>query len=59
MRWMLLMLTAVLAFHSGVFAEDTPAAAPEPVFESEPMLPCGVFEKARRQRPGSARRMAV
>jgi hypothetical protein len=46
------MLAAGLVLPTCVFAENSPPAAPEPVFESLAMLPCGVFEKDDANVPG-------
>ncbi len=51
MRWMCLVLMAALVFPVGVFAENTPAVTPAPVFESLAMLPSGTFEKAADNAP--------
>lgn len=52
MRSACLMLMAALVVSMGVFAEDPSPAAVETVFESQSLLPAGVFEKAAASAPG-------
>lgn len=51
MRRICLMLMAVLVIPVGAFAKGAPVEASGPVFESEAMLPNGVFEKAAANAP--------
>ncbi len=51
MRWTCVMLTLMLFLSAVAIAEDSPGTAPQTVFESVPMLPCGVFEKAAANAP--------
>ena len=51
MRWMILMLTAVLLYPAGAFAKAAPVEASGPVVESQALLPNGGFEKAAAEDP--------